>query len=106
MYDEFPHVAVLQEYKEVTDKYGNVIRENWTDGETIQCFIDTPSAQQQYNAMQINSRLDRYMYYPYRTDIEKGMKVRFDGELYEINRKPEDQGGMHEIMRASLAEVV
>lgn len=105
MYDEYPHVVALQEYVEVQDKYGNVLKQDWTDGEAIQCFIDTPSAKEQYNAMQINSRLDCYMYYPYRTDLKKGMQLRYEGELYEINRKPEDQGGMHEIMRASLAEV-
>lgn len=107
MYEEFPHIVVIKEYGSgIEDGMGGELPPDWTTKEeNFVCFIDTPTAKERYNAMQLNHKLDRYMYYPYRTDIVPGMRVIHEDTTYETETKAEDQGGMHEIMRIALKEV-
>lgn len=125
MYDEYPHVVnVLQlievetdetgsvEYDElgnpiyIEDELGNNVSTNWQSvNDAFVCFVDTPKSFEVYTAMQNNHKLDRFMYYPYNTDITAGMRVEHDGTLYEVTKKPENQGGLNEIMRVALSEV-
>lgn len=105
-YEEFPHSAIIKEYVSADDGMGGEKPPDWVEKENdFSCFIDTPTAKEQYNAMQLNHKLDRFMYYPYRTDIVPGMRVIHDDTIYETETKAEDQGGMHEVMRISLKEV-
>ena len=107
MNDEFPHTVVIKEYVSgIDDGMGGEKPPDWVEKEAdFACFIDTPTAKEVYNAMQLNHKLDRYMYFPYRTDIMPGMRVIHDDTIFEIETKAEDQGGMHEIMRIALKEV-
>lgn len=107
MNDEFPHNVVIKQFVEGEDDgFGGSTKPEWTVKEAnFTCFIDTPNATERYNAMQLNHKLDRYMYFPYRTDIIPGMRVIHDDITYETETKAEDQGGMHEIMRIALKEV-
>lgn len=105
--NEFPHTVVIKKFVEgADDGMGGELPPDWTvKEENFSCFIDTPTAKEVYNAMQLNHKLDRYMYYPYRTDILPDMRVVHDDVVYEAETKAEDQGGMHEIMRIALKEV-
>lgn len=105
--DEFPHVVVVLQFVEGTeDELGNVQDGEWLPlYDAFACFIDTPSATEKYNAMQIKHQLDRYMYYAYGADIKPNTRIRFEGVEYEVETDAEDQGGMHEIMRVALKRV-
>lgn len=107
MYDEFPHKVVVLQYVEGSeDELGNVQDGEWlTLYDAFACFIDTPTATEKYNAMQMKHQLDRYMYYPYGADIKPNNRIRFEGVEYEVETDPEDQGGMHEFMRVALKRV-
>lgn len=125
LYDEYPHTVIIRhlveektddsgqvEYDElgnpiyVEDELGNNVSSDWqVFDDNFECFIDTPSADEKYAAMQVNHRLDRFMYYPYRTDVLTGMRVEHEAVLYEVALKAEDQGGLNEIMRVALKEV-
>lgn len=100
-YDEFPHEVSVQVEGRVSDGSGGHTS-GWTELFQMEAFVDTPSSREQYEAMKLNNPLDRYMYYPYRTDVVPNMRVLFDGDTYEIAGMPEDQGGQHEIMRVAL----
>lgn len=108
MMDEFPHEAVPVEVAETTyDRFGNPIPGEIIEGEPFECFIDTPTATEAYNALKLEYKLDRYMYYPYgAVELNVDDVIAHEDVQYKVNRKPEDQGGMHEIMRVSLEEVV
>ncbi|WP_203364718.1 phage head closure protein [Bacillus sp. REN10] len=99
--DEFPHVVTFKELRSVSDGGGGFVKE-YIKFDTFNAFVDTPTSKERYEAMQLNNPLDRYVYYPYRTDIRTDMRMYYDGETYEVAGRPEDQGGQHEIMRLSL----
>lgn len=105
--DEFPHTATVLHFVEGSeDELGNVQDGEWlTLYDVFACFIDTPTATEKYNAMQIKHQLDRYMYYAYGADIKPNIRIRFDGIEYEVETDAEDQGGMNEIMRVALKRV-
>lgn len=99
--DEFPHVVTFKKLTLTSDGGGGSV-ESWTDYATIYAFMDTPSSVERFEAAKANHILDRYLYFPYRTDITPDMRVSFEGELYKAANRAEDQGGQHEIMRLSL----
>ena len=101
LYDEFPHEVMFQVFDKVDDGAGGYTEE-WSTYATIQAFVDTPSSREAYQAHKLGNPLDRYLYYPYRTDIKPNMRVVYENETYELAGKPEDQGGQHEIMRVAL----
>jgi SPP1 family predicted phage head-tail adaptor len=104
-YDEFPHTVEVVEKQRISDGAGGYKTE-WMPVDTIEAFVDTPSSKEQYYAQQLSNSLDRYMYYPYRTDLSSAMRLRYEGEIYEFAGRPEDQGGQHEIMRVALKLVL
>ncbi|MED4461859.1 phage head closure protein [Metabacillus fastidiosus] len=101
LHDEFPHEVTIQELASVSDGGGGH-KKAWTTFLTMEGFMDTPTSKERYEAMQLNNPLDRYLYYPYRTDIKTDMRAVFEEETYEIVGRPEDQGGQHEIIRLPL----
>ncbi|KKB34642.1 phage head closure protein [Bacillus thermotolerans] len=101
LYDEFPHTITFLQNQRVSDGGGGHTT-TWGPVLTIKVFMDTPSSRERYEAMQLNNPLDRYLYYPYRTDITADMRVEYEKGVYEIAGEPEDQGGQHEIMRVAL----
>ena len=100
-FDEFPHEVEVVEKKKVSDGAGGH-KTDWVPVDTIEAFVDTPTSKEQYYAQQLGNPLQRYMYYPYRTDLTSAMRLRYEGEIYEFAGRPEDQGGQHEIMRVAL----
>lgn len=100
-FDEFPHTVEVVEKKRISDGAGG-FKTEWFPVETIEAFVDTPTSKEQYYAHQLGNPLQRYMYYPYRTDLTSSMRLRYEGEIYAFAGRPEDQGGQHEIMRVAL----
>lgn len=101
LYDEFPHVVEVVEKRTTTDDTGD--RETkWIPVDTIEAFVDTPTSKEKLLAHQVQNPLDRYMYYPYRTDLKSDMRLKYENEIYAFAGHPEDQGGQHEIMRVAL----
>lgn len=107
MYEEFPHeVEVVQiVLSDVQNDAGGYDEVEVEESFTMQANVSTPSSNEQFVALQRKSVYDRKMHYPYRTDITKDMRIRFEGVLYDITSKPNDLGGLHEIMRVQLTEV-
>lgn len=99
--NEFPHTVEVVEKKRITDGAGG-FKTDWVPVNTLEVFVDTPTSKEQYYAQQLSNPLDRYMYYPYRTDLTSAMRLRYEGELYAFAGRPEDQGGQHEKMRVAL----
>ena len=100
-YDEFPHEVEIVQKKKVSDGAGG-FKTEWALVDTLETFVDTPTSKEQYYAQQLGNPLQRYMYYPYRTDLTSSMRLRYEGEIYAFAGRPEDQGGQHEIMRVAL----
>lgn len=101
MYDEFPHTVEVVEKKRISDGAGG-FKTDWHPIDTLVAFVDTPTSKEQYYAQQLGNPLERYMYYPYRSDLTSAMRLRYKGELYEFAGRPEDQGGQQEVMRVAL----
>jgi len=100
-YDEFPHEVEVVQKKKVSDGAGG-FKIVWHPVDDFAAFVDTPSSKEQFYAQQLGNPLQRYMYYPYRTDLTSSMRLRYEGEIYAFAGRPEDQGGQHEIMRVAL----
>ena len=100
-YDEFPHEVEVVQKKKVSDGAGG-FKTEWSLVDTLETFVDTPTSKEQYYAQQLGNPLQRYMYYPYRTDLTSSLRLRYEGEIYAFAGRPEDQGGQHEIMRVAL----
>ena len=100
-YDEFPHEVEVVQKKKVSDGAGG-FKTEWFPVDTVEVFVDTPTSKEQYYAQQLGNSLERYMYYPYRTDLKSDMRLRYEGEIYAFAGRPEDQGGQHEKMRVAL----
>jgi SPP1 family predicted phage head-tail adaptor len=99
---EFPHSITVLKKNPIRDKMGGIIDEKWTPVIRLNGFVDTPSSRERYESQQLENPLDRYLFYPYRTDIDSAMRITHEGETYELAGRPEDQGGQHEIMRVAL----
>lgn len=98
---EFPHEVEVVEKRTTTDDSGDR-KTQWIPIDTIESFVDTPTSKERLLAHQVSNPLDRFMYYPYRTDLKSDMRLRYEGEIYAFAGRPEDQGGQHEIMRVAL----
>lgn len=109
--DEFPHVAQFL-VKTKTSDGGGGGTESWQEylGPTA-AFFDTPSSREEILAMQTTNPLERYLYLPFRTDVNAKMRVKevtdtdFE-ETYELIGRPMDQGGQREVIRVALRSVV
>ena len=99
--DEFPHVVTVLDKTFIPDGRGGGV-ESWNPVFNMNGFVDTPTSRERYQAQQLQNPLDRYLFYPYRTDISSTMRITYENEVYELAGRPEDQGGQHEIMRVAL----
>ncbi|MBD1223290.1 phage head closure protein [Virgibacillus halodenitrificans] len=103
--NEFPHEVEFQSYTPPQPDGGGGYLPGtggWTTFNKIDGFLDTPTSNEIYQAQQLQHPFDRYLYYPYRTDIKTDMRVTCEGDTYELVGKPLDQGGQHEVMKVSL----
>ncbi|OMC83358.1 phage head closure protein [Viridibacillus sp. FSL H8-0123] len=104
LYDEFPHEVTIQSFVADYDDSGAYV-EDWKDFDIIDAFVDTPTSTEAFRAQQLETKLDRFMYYEYRDDLTAGMRILFGSEVYEFAGDPMDQGGMNEKMRVPLKKV-
>jgi len=106
VYSEYPHeINVIRQGGLIEDESGGFVESEPVKLFGMKAFVDTPSSYEEYVAMQKQNPFDRYMLYPYRTDITSDMYIEYEEVLYEIVGKPRDQGGWHEVMRVKLREV-
>lgn len=97
----YPHtVSVLVKTKQSDGGGGSIV--SWSLLFSMKAFLDTPTSKERYQAQQLQNPLDRYLYYPYRTDIDSTMRIKYENELYEVAGRPEDQGGQKRVMRVAL----
>lgn len=101
LYDEFPHEVTIKSFVADYDDSG-AYAEDWKDFDTLEVFIDTPTSTESFQSQQLQTKLDRFMYYEYRDDLTADMRILFGSEVYEFAGDPMDQGGMNEIMRVPL----
>lgn len=99
--DEFPHTITVLKKTSIPDGGGGS-EVTWNPILTMKGFVDTPTSRERYQAQQLQNPLDRYLFYPYRNDLDSAMRITYENELYELSGRPEDQGGQHEIMRVAL----
>lgn len=104
LYDEFPHEVIIQSLEAIYDDSGG-FEKNWVTIDTIDAFVDTPTSDESFKAQQLQTKLDRFMYYEYRDDLTADMRILFGSEVYEFAGDPMDQGGMNEKMRVPLKKV-
>lgn len=96
-YDEFPHTFTVQKLEKVPDGGGGY-EEKYVDFITINGFVCGVSSREFYQAQQLQNPVDCNVYYPYRTDIDKTMRIIYENKILIFKSAPIDQGGMHEIM--------
>ncbi|MGE7922374.1 phage head closure protein [Viridibacillus arvi] len=104
LYDELPHVVIVQSFEAIYDDSGG-FENKWVTIDTIDAFVDTPTSTEAFRAQQLETKLDRFMYYEYRDDLTADMRILFGSEVYEFAGDPMDQGGMTEKMRVPLKKV-
>ena len=100
--DEFPHVVTVLKKQPIRDAMGGIKDEQWTLIFKMNGFVDTPTSRERFIAQQTQNPVDRFLFYPYRTDLDSAMRITYENEMYELAGRPEDQGGQHEIMRVAL----
>lgn len=54
--------------------------------------------QEYYQAQRLQNPVDCNVYFPYRKDIVKTMRIIYENKVLTLKSDPIDQGGMHEIM--------
>lgn len=99
--DEYPHEVVFLKQTKVPDSGGGKIL-TWKQVLKFDGFMDTPSSREIFQAHQLNNPLDRNFYFPYRNDVTPDMRCQFEGDVYDLVGKPQDQGGQREVMLVPL----
>lgn len=97
IYEEFPHVVTFQRVEKVSDGGGGYV-EKFTDYLTTEAFVGGITSREYYQAQQLQNPVDCNVYFPYRNDIEKTMRIIYESKVLTLKSEPIDQGGMHEIM--------
>lgn len=105
LHGEYPHTVTFQELTKTPDGGGGYTS-LWTAKMQFDGLLDTPGSRELFEAHQLNSPMDRNLYYPYRTDVKADMRCIYevDGivETYEVVGRPQDQGGQREVMVVRL----
>lgn len=103
--DEYPHdVEVIR--RTVVKEGEYPYTENVTEvRHKLKAFMDTPSSSQQINYHNLNIRLDRVLYLPFGSDIQRSDVFVYDNETYEFVGDLQDQGGQHIVWNAPVRRV-
>ena len=71
----------------------------------LNAFMDTPNSSQQINYHNLDIRLDRVLYVPFNSDIQRSDVFIYDNEKYEFVGDLQDQGGQHIVWNAPVRRV-
>ncbi|MBL3648435.1 phage head closure protein [Bacillus sp. RHFS10] len=97
IYEEFPHEITFQRMGKVPDGGGGY-EEGYVDYITTEALVSGVSSREFYQAQQLQTPIECNVYFPYRTDIEKTMRIIYESKILILKSEPIDQGGMHEVL--------
>ena len=100
----YRHLIEVLVQKRVPNGEGGFTNQ-WTVAQSFNGLLDTPNTSKQLQAMQMNKRLDRELYYPFGITIPSTARIRCEGVQYEQMGLPENQGGQNRFMCLPLSEV-
>ena len=92
--EEYPHVITVNRTERIVDDSSYPPKEVVnTTTHKLNAFMDTPNSSQQINYHNLDIRLDRVLYVPFGSDIQKSDSLYFRGTKYEIVGDIQNQGG-------------
>lgn len=107
VFEEFPHEITFQKLEKVPDDGGGY-NEKYVDHLTISARVTSVTSREFYQAQQLQYPVDHNVYFEYREDIEKTMRIKYENKILTLKSSPIDQGGEHEIMclKCQVSEVL
>lgn len=107
VFEEFPHEITFQKLEKVSDGGGGFI-EKYVDYLTISARVTSVKSGEFYQAQQLQNPVDHNVYFEYREDIEKTMRIKHKNKILILKSDPIDQGGENEIMclKCQVSEVL
>lgn len=102
-YDEFPHVIVFQEEQSASDGGGGRTKD-WVDVITTEAFVCPVTSRERYLAEQAQNPVDYNVFFHFREDLKRTMRIKHGNKILKLKSKPIDQGGQGEIMLLKCEE--
>ncbi|XYU16953.1 phage head closure protein [Bacillus pumilus] len=96
-FEEFPHEITFQKLGKVPDGGGGYT-EKHVDYLTIPARVTSVTSREFYQAQQLQNPVDHNVYFEYREDIKKTMRIKYENKILILKSDPIDQGGENEIM--------
>ena len=104
--EEYPHVITVNRTERAVDDSSYPPKEVVnTTTHTLTAFMDTPNSSQRINYHNLDIRLDRVLYLPFSSDIQRSDVFIYDEETYEFVGDLQDQGGQHIVWNAPVRRV-
>ncbi|MGG0092025.1 phage head closure protein [Bacillus altitudinis] len=106
-FEEFPHEITFQKLGKVPDGGGGYT-EKHVDYLTIPARVTSVTSREFYQAQQLQNPVDHNVYFEYREDIKKTMRIKYENKILILKSDPIDQGGENEIMclKCQVSEVL
>lgn len=107
VFEEFPHEITFQKLGKVPDGGGG-FTEHHVDYLTIPARVTSVTSGEYYQAQQLQNPVDYNVYFEYREDIKKTMRIKYENKILTLKSDPIDQGGENEIMclKCQVSEVL
>lgn len=104
--EEYPHMITVIRTERIVDDSVYPPKEVSDESQRIILgFMDTPNSSQQINYHNLDIRLDRVLYVPFGSDIQRSDVFIYDNEKYEFVGDLQDQGGQHIVWNAPVRRV-